>query len=32
VDDGATDVILQILSTTDEALTTDQIGARVGSN
>lgn len=32
MDDGATDVILQILSTTDEALTTEQIRARVGSN
>jgi hypothetical protein len=31
MDDGATDSILQVLSTTDEALTTDQICARVGS-
>jgi hypothetical protein len=32
MDDGATDAVLQVLSTTDEALTTDQICARVGSN
>lgn len=32
MDEGATDAVLQVLSTTDEALTTDQICARVGSS
>lgn len=32
MDDGAADAVLQVLSTTDEALSTDEICARVGAN